>query len=610
MQNNKQVLIIDNATTCAMRIKTLVNIHGASAKLVHWTDWDYFEQHEANLSPCLVIIEESIPQYLVEKIVHVLPLTPLFLLMNNRVKQKKWSLNKPISPLSSSLSNFELMAILEPYWSEEKNINLSSVLILDETNEISIAIQQTLSGAGITCLIMNRLNTPAIANLDMLMVNVTELTKRKKQIEKVRKENPSVGVICFGEKNVLTSLQFVQYAMRVHLDLALTYQQLNKKWLNQFYQVWREKAEYKDKQLVAKQVETSLDRLLEKSLVMHVLFANSMDGVVCFDASGNILKYNNGYSELLGVTFDAVQQGSVYDWLTPQSKTYLKQAVNNEHLVQQQVLDLQVRHEHNVMIPVSAALNKINFHGNFVFVAVMRNNTNQHLQTKILVQKNAQLDHRSKQLAIHSEVTEKQMLLNDRKQSAFMLSMMETLLDKRLSESQLTAKLKNLKQYFQLQLGQQDQIAQNLCLKTMLEQIVENSQSSLDFSQIKVIADVNPEIKVRFNAEHLDQLFTELFNNSIGNSVKGSAIEIQVGSKSEDKVEILYTNTGMGILDHNQKMMFDLAEANINCTGKLHTGLPLVKALIEFNHGHIQVNNWFQQNQVTGVQFVLTMPLA
>jgi len=295
--SKKQVLIVDNATTCAMRIKTLVNIHGAIAKIIHWSDWEHFLQQSSDLQPCLVVVEETVPRYVIESIVEHLPTPPFFLLINTHSKVKDWGLNKPINPLLSSLSNFEIIALLEPYWSEEKSISLPSVLILDDNPTTSFKINEDLSEANIPCRVSNRIESAYLNDIDMLLVNMSELDKRQRQIVKVKGANPSVGVITYCESSNIADIKFVQFALNHQLDLALTIEQLNGAWVAEFYRVWRQKAESRDRQLVAEQVESSLDKLLEKSLVMQVLFANSMDGVVSFTEDGQILRFNNGFCE-------------------------------------------------------------------------------------------------------------------------------------------------------------------------------------------------------------------------------------------------------------------------------------------------------------------------
>lgn len=608
--SKKQVLIIDNATTCAMRIKTLINIHGASAKVIHWSDWPYYRQIDNGNAPCLVIIEETVPGTIVEEVIENYPAPPFFLLINKTTEHKNWQFNKPINPVLSTLSNFELVALLEPYWSEDKVINLPSVLILDNVPALSFLLSEGLTQANIPCRVTDSIDATYLKNVDMVLVNVNELDKRKPQLNKLLTANSSVGVIAYGDDDSLTDLNFVQYALEKRLDMAVTLDQIQGNWIGEFYRVWREKAEFKDKQLVAKQVEESLATLLEKSLVMQVLFANSMDGVVSFTEEGRILKFNSGFCELIGVLQEQLVGANLYSWLPMQSRHDLEKLLIEERLLQQQVLDLEVRHEHKVNIPVSVAINKINFHGKFVFVAVMRNNTSQQLQQKLLVQKNAQLIHQAKKLKqqqqIHSELLRK----SERKKQSFMLSFTEYL--SQLSETELALaqyKISNVQQYYRILSKQEHCEAKPLMLAHILDNLISNQSTEIDNAGIKVRQRVNKSQQIVFDQLHLKKIISELLTNAIQFSLKSSVLEFTCIPVSEQFVELYITDTGIGILEHRQVQLFDLYELNSESNKSLATGLPLVKALAQLNGGEIYMENHRDNDEVIGSIFKVKLPV-
>lgn len=602
------VLIIDNATTCSMRIKTLINMHEARAKLVHWSDWDFFAEHqEQDLEPCLVIFEQSIPQYLMERVIELLPNTPLFLLLTDKSKEADWLLPHPINPLPSNLTDFEVLALLEPYWSEERNINLPSVLILDNANESSFFIHQQLSEAGIPCQLANRLNPSLLEQTDMLIVNIEDFSKRKNQIIKLKKANSEVGVICYGKESSLISLDFVQFAILHHLDLVLTHEQLTKRWLSQFYRVWRKRAEEKDAHLVANKFASALTKLLEKTLVMQVLFETSMDGVICFDPKGQVLKVNNGFCELLGMKLETVASGNLFSWFSPQSRADLKRAITDQQFVQQQVIELQLKHQQNIMIPVSVSINKVNAQGRFVFVAVLRNNTSHHLQKKLLVQKNVQLDHKSKQLKQRNQFVENQTIIKERKRNAFSLKVLDFISSTSLPQDQVDKKLHNIQTYFQLKLGQQEKVKVATNLKQRLDSIKDKFQEVLNSRNIVMSLTDVEDTDVLINAEHLDKLLFELLDNCVRYSMKGSSIHVS-SYVDDDSVKLTIADTGIGMLEQNKAMLLDMEEANAHCKSGLHTGLPLVKALADYNDCEIIITDSYDNMQSTGSKFSISFP--
>lgn len=608
--SKKQVLIIDNATTCAMRIKTLVNIHGALAQIVHWSDWQHVLQAQTLAKPCLVIIEETVPLSITDSVVDTFSDLPLFSLINSQPDANHWQFNKPVTPIVSSLSNFELMALLQPYWREDKPIDLPNVLLLDEMPETSFLISQSLSGANIPCRIADEVENAWLNDTDMVLVNVSNLAKRKSQLEKIKLANPAVGIMAYGSNDELTNIEFVQFALQQKLDSALSFAELKENWLARFYQVWRDKAEAKDQLLVTQEVEASLAKLLEKSLVMQVLFANSMDGVVSFTEQGEILKLNNGFCELVGGLKQQVTSSNVFDWLTLQAKQELESLLNSEHLVQQQVLDLQIQHEHKITIPVSAAINKINFHGQFVYVAVMRNNTSQQLQQKLLMQKNAQLTHRAKELKRQHQVSADLSRINERKRNAFMLHFTNYL--NQNSPHQLAnveAKISNVSQYFRIQTRQEQSAKQVVTFAATLEQVLSNKREALQAAKIDVETHVSKFLQVVFDPQHLFKVLQELLSNAISFSPKNSRIELSQSLLSEQFVEVTIADMGIGILEHKQIQLFDLYESNTENCQQLATGLPLVKALLQVNGGEIYVDNHYRDTEVIGSVFTLKLPL-
>lgn len=607
--SKKQVLIIDNATTCAMRIKTLINIHGAFAKVIHWSDWPHFLQLETGIQPCLIVIEETVPKSIIEQVIDTYPSPPLFILFNQNKDPENWRLSKPINPIVSSLSNYELIELLEPYWSEDKTISLPSVLILENIPALSFLLSEGLAQANIPCRVTDSLNATYLQNVDMVLVNINDLEKRKPQLAKLLEVNRGVGIIAYGDDERLADLNFVQFALANKLDMAMTLDQIQGQWIGHFYRIWRTKAEAKDKLLVAKQVEESLAKLLEKSLIMQVLFANSMDGVVSFTETGEILKFNQGFCELIGVLQEQLIGANLFQWLPMQARHDLENLLVGEHLLQQQVMELQVRHEHKVNIPVSAAINKINFHGQFVYVAVMRNNTSQQLQKKLLVQQNAQLLHQTKELKqqqqFHNELIKK----GERKKQSFMLNFTEYLSQLDASEyQQVQQKIANVQQYYRIVAKQEHCEPKPLMLSHVLDNVINNQAKVIEAAGIKVRQKVKKSQQVLFDQGHLKHVLAELLDNAIRFGVRGGEIEFTCIPVSEQFVEVLVKDTGVGIVEHKQVLLFDLYELNSEPSLGLATGLPLVKAMAQLNGAEVYMDNHTSDDEIVGSVFKVKLP--
>ncbi len=609
--SKKQVLIIDNATTCAMRIKTLVNIYGGFAQILHWSDWQHFLQKPDRLIPCLIVVEESVPLSVIDSVLDTFSEFPLFLLINHNSEPELWTFNHPVTPILSSLSNLELVSLLQPYWREDSVIALPNVLVLDDQPNLSYRLSQNLSAANIPCRIADDITNICLNEVDMVLVNVTDLTKRAEQITRLKSANSTVGVIAYGAEPSLTNFDFVQFSLRQKLDLALSLEQLEGTWLASFYQVWHDKAQDREQQHLTEQVASSLANLLEKSLVMQVLFASSMDGVVSFSQQGDILKLNNGFCELVGEVKTQVLQTNIFAWLSLQSRQELQQLLSSEHLVQQQVLELQLQHKHHINIPVSVAINKINVHGTFVYVAVMRNNTSLQLQHKLLIQKNAQLEHRARELKRQLQVSADLNRINERKRHAFMLDLSNYTLNQGESlSSQIKAKINNLSQYYQVRLRRQQSTPKPIYVSQILNQLLAEYAEVLSAKALNVELEISKFLQVLFDPEQIAQVFNELLSNAIHFSHRNSTITISHSLLSSTFVEVSISDRGAGILEHKQIQLFDLYEANSSGNEHLSTGLPLVKALIQANGGEIYVDNHYLDGEVIGAVFKLKLVIA
>lgn len=608
----KHLLIVDNTTTCAMRIKTLAQIHGAKAKLVHWSEWDRFSINEMENLPCMLIIEQTVPLHVVHSLLDTLPNIPLFILFNPNKPLIPWPIKRQINPLSSALSNFEIVSIIEPYWLEDKTINLPNVVVIDSTPESAFQINSVLSQAHIPCTLTHEVNLTLLQGVDLVLVNISENKDRLGQLEKIKQTYPLIGAIVYGEQKSLSSFKFIEFALKVGVNDILDIQKLESNWLAKFNRVWQKTAEMKEELLVSSNIQKSFDVMLEKSLISKVLMANSMDGILAFSEDGSILKNNDGFCELLGLIDEQVKNANVFNLISSQSKKQLQKLLYSDYLFQQQFLDLHLLHEHGVAIPVSVSINRINLHGQYVYIAVMRNNVNQQLQKKILVQQNARLEHKVKEVERQKELLVEFTRKNNRKQNMFMSHFTRYLIAQNESENQMTNevihKLYNLDLICKLQAEQEPIRFQTINLKTMIDKTLVVLEDAISAKKISVINDVNTEVVVRFTEDHLQKIIYELLHNSVLYNLQEASIQITSQYQAEQRVELIIADTGLGILEHKQLSIFDLQEINDGTSIETCcTGLPLCKLLAQHNQADIQVDNNYQKTKVIGSIFSLYM---
>ena len=122
-----------------------------------------------------------------------------------------------------------------------------------------------------------------------------------------------------------------------------------------------------------------------------------------------------------------------------------------------------------------------------------------------------------------------------------------------------------------------------------------------------IIPDVFKNVRILSDGFRLKQILTNLIDNAIKFTPKGT-ITIHVNSK-DDYLEFSVTDTGVGIVPENQKLIFDrFRQADTSLSrnfGGSGLGLSIAKALVERMSGKI----WLVSESGKGSTFYVTIPL-
>jgi len=601
--NPKSVLIVDNATTCAMRLKTLIDVHGAKGHIVHWNDWMDTMSRFLDTPPCLVIIEETVPVFVVELVVESLPYAPLFLLFG-KDSIVNWNIDKQVNPLSSRLSNYELMAILEPYWAEEQSINLPSVLILDDFAVSAQKVNSLLTNANIPCQVMQQLYGVDLTEFDMVLVNISDDYERLLQMVKIKNANQYACFILYGAVEHFSGFEFIQKANLIGIDDIVDINCLESQLLGRIEKVWRKSSEFRDEQLVVKQLQGVTEKLLEQSLMLQVLFASSIDGIVAFDETGEIIRANDSFADLVGLELETLTSQNLMTMLNQQSRQDVLQLIKSDYLVQQQIIELRLQHKHNIHIPVSAAVNRINFHGEHVFVAILRNVTSQHLQEKLLVQKNSKLEYDVKNSQKKQKELAAEARMIQRARAAF-TAKLSRLVTKGVNIGELANKLTNIEKIMQIEAGELEVEAESVNLHQIINLCLAELTELANAKQVNIsILNEDDQVKVWFDPNHLKLALMNIVTNAIEFNLIGGEIHIEVDNL-DDQTVLFIKDSGKGILEFRHQSIFDLYQSNLQSEVSLHTGLPLAHSLVYLNEGQLTCENNVQSDRVVGSKFTL-----
>lgn len=603
-QRENHVLILDNATTCAMRIKTLLEIHGAEPRIVHWNDWDESKDFYQYYSPCLIIVEQTVPGFVVEAVVDCLPLAPLFLLFSGS-EIRQWNINKEVNPLSMSLSNYEIVLMLEPYWGEEKNIHLPKVLLLDSDPASSFTVNQLLTTTNIEVVSKTEVTEVVRGEFDMVVANISGQEQRLDELTTLKRQDPLLGVILYGRAEDFSGFDFLRRANLLGVDDIVELSTIKEQFLSRFHYVWRKVAEFKDDQLVLADLQSNMDQLLEQSLVFRVVFNSAIDGVVAFAIDGSIRRVNRSYADMLGSKADELLDTSFFSQFIRPSRLQLIEALREDHLVQQQVMELKLKNHHDVQIPVSVGINRINIQGEYLFVAVVRNVTSQHFQEKFLVQKNEQLQHQL------MESQRKQNVVNEmvRQGQRIRLTFCEKLAQMQLNRQELNAerrqRLQNVKTLMQIESFNHPVNPTVFSLFEVIEEVLAGVRDFARTNAVSLLFEKGAgDITLSLDRAHIFKVFELIVDNAIRYNLPRGEVRI-FSTLEPDGLYIHISDTGMGVMDHKHQQVFDLYQANICNNDELATGLPLAQALAKLNNIELSCCNNTRSGKVVGSQFTL-----
>lgn len=149
---------------------------------------------------------------------------------------------------------------------------------------------------------------------------------------------------------------------------------------------------------------------------------------------------------------------------------------------------------------------------------------------------------------------------------------------------------------------------QNYALKSNLDMLLTSFQPLLQAKDIKLICPEYQDVVLRLKPDSLEMILVNLLSNAIKYTKPGGEIEVKV-DYLPGKVRIAITDTGIGISEENQQIVFnrftranEQHDENIPGAG---IGLALVKELVEGNGGQLSL----QSTLGVGSTFTATLPL-
>ncbi|MEH6633269.1 MAG: ATP-binding protein [Halopseudomonas aestusnigri] len=118
-----------------------------------------------------------------------------------------------------------------------------------------------------------------------------------------------------------------------------------------------------------------------------------------------------------------------------------------------------------------------------------------------------------------------------------------------------------------------------------------------------------PFTQIKGDSRRLKQIFLNLITNSVKFSDKGGIVRVNISADRDRCIQVKVEDTGIGISEENQKIVFEPFGKVENSTVReyegIGLGLPIVKSLMEMHGGTIKLKS----QETKGTVIILTFPV-
>jgi len=653
----KKVLIIENSSTLAMRVKLLLELQNCEVTLVNEAD---ISEDELGNYYDLVILDYSIQYALVEKAKSTFPFSAFIILAP---APESMTSSKPLLSVQMVLQNSaciyayftnkdiltQLDAILELSVSGS-NPALPHILLVDDEKERLVSLQGMLSGANLKVTAMSSLTEVKnqLANHGTIDILVSDFHMGEE-----------TGIDVFREvKHQFKDCQCILLTSRQHHSVLIDVIRLGVSdvlekpvyehiLLQSIHKMWQTELLRNSNQELMGRLQETLDVLVERDILLRVLYNSTTDGVMVVDESGSILETNEACEKQFGYNKEQFRQLNFAKMITAHSRRKLAVLFNRNPTEQKFMVEVDIVHSDGNMVPVSISFSKINYHGHRVYAGIMRNISQFVTQRQQLKQQKelleAKVTQRTKALEDAKNIAEQ---ANNSK-SEFLANMSHELrtpmhsilsfarfsidmiksgsikadkLEKYYSRittsgNQLLKLLNNLLDLSKLNAGK-------FPFSPEMASIVKAADNVV--SEISVLADEKAiSIELLSDSQHVEvwcdfEMVQQIIRNLVGNAIRFShpdgVIVIKIGDTQlqndfglVDAVEVAVIDQGVGVPEHELEQIFtQFSQSSKTNKGAGGTGLGLAicRDFVSLHKGRIYAAN----NKGSGATFTAVLP--
>jgi two-component system phosphate regulon sensor histidine kinase PhoR len=174
----------------------------------------------------------------------------------------------------------------------------------------------------------------------------------------------------------------------------------------------------------------------------------------------------------------------------------------------------------------------------------------------------------------------------------------------------LTYLIEDLLTISRLESGQVVMNVQSFELRPVAQRVLDDLHARAAEKQAQLINEIPAGLKLRADADRLQQVFFNLVDNAIKYGPVGGRVEVGARSRADGAVEVWVRDNGPGIPAEAKERVFErfyrVDRARSRDQGGTGLGLAIVKHIVQSHHGEV----WVESELEKGATFHFTVPTA
>ncbi len=644
----RKILIVDSSSVIAMRVKVLLELIGCEVELIHFSMLKMY----TNMS-CydLIVIAHGVPVTAIAYLVEKVPQERFMLLAPKAESGQQLTTFSELNHVVPNatvvypfFSNKEITSLLESLLEIGSNhiLQLPTILLVDHIPERLENMKNSLVGAHIKTYTATNFEEAleVVTNRDLdILISDFSLgdTTGLEIFSKLKVEYPRCRCLLFTSRSDQVSMieairQGVEDVLIKPLNDNILLQSVHKLWQTELLQ--RHNTE------LVERLQDTVDALIEKDSLLQVIYKNTPDAIMLFERDGNVIEANNSCLKLFNLTFNKLENKSVFNFLDSDSSAIIKDKISTLNSNRQFSCDLYLSKTAGGYIPLVGSFNEIDHHGEIALAVIFKNVTHLKQKEELLLEakdileeqvraRTSQLEH-AKNVAEAANLSKSEFLANMshelRTPMHSILSFARFGLDKleagdlakekllkylsRIESSgeRLLSLLNNLLDLSKLDVGKFPFNPRSNNLANIIKMSIDDVAGTAMEKEIEIVFITQPPAVV---AQCDEEQINQLLRNVLGNALKFSdrKSKITVNLESDNGFAIIeVVDDGVGIpedeLEHIFTKFVQSSKTNSGAGGT-GLGLALCREFVSLHQGDIRAIN----NENGGATICIQFPL-